>query len=151
MDIGKKIVSILLLLASLAALGGAAVFTLADYGILDLEQDIIYLCGTLVMCGGGAVFLLGIISIILSGVGGYRRPNVLLGFLAVLMGAVAFLTAPLSSFGLDATLNDMFPAVFESDLYYFGGIGYVFIGGGVFALVTLILAIVDLVKTSRGE
>ena len=150
MYVGKKIVSILLLLVSLAVLGAAAVFTLAFYGILNFDPDIIRLCGTLVMCGGGAVFLLGIISIILSAVGGYRRPYVLLGFLAVLMGAVAFLTAPFSSFGLDKTFNEMFPAIFVSDLYL-DGIVYVFIGGGVFALVTLILAIVDLVKMSRGE
>lgn len=150
MYVGKKIVSILLLLVSIAVLGGAAVYTLSYYGILDFDLDIIRLCGTLVMCGGGAVFLLGIISIILSAVGGYRRPYVLLGFLAVIMGAVAFLTAPLSSFGLDVTFNEMFPAIFGSDLYL-SGIGYVFLGGGVIALVTLILAIVDLVKTGRGE
>ena len=148
--IGKRIVSILMLLASIAVLGGAAVFTLSYYDILNFEQDIIRLCNTLVMCGGAAVFLLGIISVILSAVGNYRRPNVLLGFMAVLMLAVAFLTAPLSSFGLDATFNEMFPAVFGSDLY-FGSIVYIFIGGGVFALVTLILAIFDLVKSARWE
>ena len=160
LSIGKKIVSIFLLLDTLAVIAGSVIYSLVAFNIIkadvnDLEQafgavSITFLGGMLVMIGGFACLVLSIISTILSCVAQVRRPHALVIIPAVLLAAVSFFMIPLSSLSNAFSFALTFPSLLTSPLYlnfsqYFG------ICSGVFAIILLILAIVDIKKTSNGE
>lgn len=158
----KKVVSILLLLAALAVLAGSVIYSLMTFGIIgsgseitSLDQafgafSLVFVCGSLIMIGGFAAFGLSVISIIISAVGGFRRPHAFLAIVAVLQAAVSFLMIPFSSFSNAISFAMSFSTLMTSAVYtdfakYFG------LGSALFSLIILILAIADLVKTGRGE
>lgn len=146
----KKIVSILLMIAAIAAIGGAALYTLAALHILKLDAGMLFLSTTIAVIGGFSVLGLSIISIVFSCIARVRRPNVLIGIVAVLTGAVAFLMFPFTSLGNALKFALSFPSLTASDLYadfpQFFGIGMV-----LFAIISLITTFVDFAKTGRGE
>ena len=162
LSIGKRIVSVFLLLDSLAVLAGGVIYSLLAFNVIKTESSIndlsqafgalslTFLGGMLVMIGGFACLALSIISIILSCVAHVRRPNVLLGIVAVLLAAVAFFMVPLSSLSSAISFAMTFPSLLTSALYtefsqFFG------IPAAVFAIIIAILAIVDIKKTANGE
>lgn len=146
----KKIVSILLMIAAVAAIGGSALYTLAAFHVLKLDAGTLFLSTTTAVIGGFSALGLSIISIIFSCIARVRRPNVLIGIIAVLMGACAFLMYPFTSLGNALKFGLSFPSLASSALYadfpqFFG------IGLALFAIIALITAAVDFIKTGRGE
>lgn len=158
--IGKKIVSIFLMLDALAVLAGSVIYSLISFNIIsvsttDLEQalgtfNLTFLSGALVMIGGFACLILSIISIILSAVAHVKRPNVVLGIAAVLLAVVSFFMIPLSSLSNAISFALSFYSLMTSPLYTVGA-QYFGLGSALFSIIILIIAIVDLVKTGRGE
>lgn len=162
-SVGKKIVSVLLLLACLAVLAGSVIYSLFAFGVIGQPSDDIasidqafgfiskvFFSGSLVMIGGFVALGLSIVSIILSAVGHFRRPNAVLGIFAVLLGAVSFLMIPCSSLANMLSFGMSFPSLITSD-FFVQGSQFFGLGSALFSLIILIIAIADLAKTNRGE
>ncbi len=146
----KKIVSVLMIIAAVAAIGGGVGYSLASFKLVNLDFNMIFTFSMIAVIGGFATLGLGIISIILSCIAVAKRPHAAVGIAGVLTGAVAFLMIPYTSFSNALSFGNTFSSLVATDFYQEGskffGLGMV-----VFALVSMILAISDLVKTNRGE
>lgn len=148
----KKIVSVLMIIAAAAAIGGGVVYSLSSFGfgLVDFDGNMILNFSKIAVIGGFATLGLGIISIVLSCIAVAKRPHAAVGIAGVLTGAVAFLMIPFTSFGSTISFAFKFPSLASSDFYQEGS-KYFGLGMVVFALISMILAISDLVKTNRGE
>lgn len=146
----KKIVSVLMIIAAVAAMGGGVIYSLYAFGVVDFDMSLIFTASTISVIGGFATLGLSIISIILSCVAGARRPHAAFGIVGVLTGAVAFLMIPFMSLGSMFSFSSKFSWLVSSD-FFENGSQFFGLGMAVFALIAMILAIADLVKTNRGE
>lgn len=154
MDIGKKIVSVLLMLASVAAIAGGAVYSLFSLELIKADGlssvNMMFTFTTVAVIGGYAVLGLSIISIILTCVARVRRPLAVVGISGVLCAGAAFLLMPAMSLNSAIKFAFSMPEFLMSD-FYMNGSKFFGLGMVLFALIALILAIVDMAKTSRGE
>lgn len=153
MEIGKKIVSVMLILAAAAAAIGGAFYSLCALEVIKLDLGSIgmmFTFTTIAVIGGYATLGLSIISIIMSCVAKVQRPLAVVGISGVLCGAAAFLMSPAMSVSSALQFAMSMPSFLTSD-FYTKGSNFFGLGMVLFALIALILAILDLVKTSRGE
>lgn len=154
MEIGKKIVNVLLMIASAAAIVGGAVYSLFSLEIIKTnsygEVSALFSFTTVAVIGGYTVLGLSIISIILTCLAKVKRPVAVVGISGVLCAGAAFLMSPAMSLSSAIQFAMSMPSFLTSS-FYTNGSKFFGLGMVLFAVIALILAIVDMVKTNRGE
>lgn len=154
MEMGKKIVNILLIIAAVAATIGGVFYSLFSMEIFKTDSlgsiNAMFTFTTVAVIGGYAVLGLSIISIILTCLAKVKRPVAVVGISGVLCGGAAFLLSPAMSIGSALRFALSMPSLLTSG-FYTNGVKFFGLGMVLFAVIALILAIVDIAKTNRGE
>ena len=151
MSVIKRIISLFLIISCVGAMAGAGFYTLSAVEMLFPEPDMLYLFTSIAVYGAAAILVFSIISIIMNCAMKVRRGSGALGAFAVVCGICGALLLPRTAaeaaekYGI-LTLEPLLKETYTT--YVINFLGLVII---LFSLIIMIMAIVDMVKTGRGE
>ncbi len=151
MSVIKRIISLFLIIACVGAMAGAGFYTLSAVELLFPEPDMLYMFTSIAVYGAAAILVLSIISIIMNCAMKVKRGSGALGLFAVICGVCGALLLPRTSADAASTFGmlSLEPLLHETYTdYVINFLGLVVI---LFSLIIMIMAIVDMVKTGRGE